>query len=286
MALPSLRASEHRHPAGRLVYPVLSRRSGGLSLGIELFPQGKDCSFDCPYCEVFPSSGGLPFSVQRLEAELEAFLEGYAKQPAGGAGRALPPVRDICISGSGEPSLSPFLGEALAAAARFRAAHRGLLSGARLVLITNSTGFLRPGISSLLAEYAASEGLDIWAKLDAGSQAWFEAMSGTKLQLESIVSGIEGFASATPIAIQTMACRLGERSPDGAELAAYSGILSRLGAAGARVSEVQLYTQARPCPGSLSSALTDAELSRIAQRVISASPFPLRVFGSGGELEV
>ncbi len=43
--------------AGRLVYPVVSRRSGGLSLGVNLFPEAKLCSFDCPYCEVFPVRG-------------------------------------------------------------------------------------------------------------------------------------------------------------------------------------------------------------------------------------
>ena len=35
----------------RFVYPVLSRRSGGLSLGINLNPD-KVCNFDCIYCQV------------------------------------------------------------------------------------------------------------------------------------------------------------------------------------------------------------------------------------------
>ena len=38
----------------RLIYPVVSRRSGGLSLGVDLFPDRKTCNFDCPYCEIFP----------------------------------------------------------------------------------------------------------------------------------------------------------------------------------------------------------------------------------------
>ena len=33
------------------VYPVISRRSGGLSIGINLNPD-KVCNFDCVYCEV------------------------------------------------------------------------------------------------------------------------------------------------------------------------------------------------------------------------------------------
>ena len=35
----------------RYVYPVISRRSRGLSLGINLNPDGA-CNFDCIYCQV------------------------------------------------------------------------------------------------------------------------------------------------------------------------------------------------------------------------------------------
>ena len=45
----------HRHDRAaigrRFVYVVRSRRSGGLSVGINLDPQ-QTCNFDCVYCEV------------------------------------------------------------------------------------------------------------------------------------------------------------------------------------------------------------------------------------------
>src|SRR5688500_20090179 len=46
----------HAHPersfeANRFVYPVLSRRSGGISIGVNLNPD-KICNFDCIYCQV------------------------------------------------------------------------------------------------------------------------------------------------------------------------------------------------------------------------------------------
>ena len=37
--------------ANRFVYPVLSRRSGGISVGVNLNPD-KVCNFDCIYCQV------------------------------------------------------------------------------------------------------------------------------------------------------------------------------------------------------------------------------------------
>ena len=40
---------ERRFEANRFVYPVLSRRSKGISLGVNLNPD-KVCNFDCVYC--------------------------------------------------------------------------------------------------------------------------------------------------------------------------------------------------------------------------------------------
>src|ERR1041385_3784970 len=42
---------ERRFDANRFVYPVLSRRSKGISLGVNLNPD-KICNFDCIYCQV------------------------------------------------------------------------------------------------------------------------------------------------------------------------------------------------------------------------------------------
>ena len=42
---------ERSFEANRFVYPVLSRRSGGISLGVNLNPD-KVCNFDCINCQV------------------------------------------------------------------------------------------------------------------------------------------------------------------------------------------------------------------------------------------
>lgn len=277
--------SDHRvdREAGRIVYPVLARRSGGLSLGVDLFPDGKRCSFDCPYCEVFPFAGAPAFSPAALAAALSSFAASYSGQAG--------PVRDICLSGNGEPCLSPFLAEALAACAAARRDHPGVLGGARLVLITNSTGFLMPGIPALLSDHAGREGLEVWAKLDAGSNARFLAMSGSNYRFEDILSGILAFSVSTPLAIQTMLCVLDGAGPAESDLDDYALTLSRLLGCGSLVREVQLYTQARPAPMARSAALSDAALLSAAGRIAStvrpgqASRTPVfRVFGSQGEL--
>ena len=45
------RTTSGRFDTNRFVYPVLSRRSGGISLGVNLNPD-KVCNFDCIYCQV------------------------------------------------------------------------------------------------------------------------------------------------------------------------------------------------------------------------------------------
>jgi histidinol dehydrogenase len=277
--------SEHREDreAGRLVYPVFARRSGGLSLGINLFPDAKRCSFDCPYCEVFPFAGGEAFSLAALEEALEDLVRK--------AGPDDPPVRDLCLSGNGEPSLSPFLGGALEACAKARSSHRAVLGGAKLVLITNSTGFLDPAVASLIKGFCLREGLEVWAKLDSGTEEGFRAMSGTMMPFAPLVEALGAFARELPIVVQTMLCRLGGRLPADPGLDAYAGLLRRLLDGGARIREVHLYTKARPSPLAGTEALSDAELLAFAGRIggqlrLAGRDLPLRVFGVGGELAI
>lgn len=302
----------HGGGRSRLVYPVMSRRSGGLSLGIDLFPLGKVCSFDCPYCEVFaeeersgsgggrgdPGDGRAPnggssssgpdraaaraataISIDRLESELADFAdrlwpESFAPEP----------VRDICFSGNGEPSLSPSLEPALAVADRARRLRPNVLGPARLVLITNSTGFLDESVSSFLVRAVDDYGLEIWAKLDAGSEDFFRLMSGTTLSLSLVAEGILRFARLRPVIIQSMFCTVDGRSPSEADAAELGRRIAGLVAKGARIREVHAYTFARPSPSGVCSALGDAYVARLAAEVAAASGLTVRAFGSRGEL--
>ena len=62
----------------RYVYAVVSRRSRGLSIGLNLTPD-KVCNFDCPYCQVDRTPGGHAVDPDRLESEL-AHLLGLARR--------------------------------------------------------------------------------------------------------------------------------------------------------------------------------------------------------------
>ncbi len=223
-----------------LVYAVVSRRSGGLSLGINLFPNAKVCSFDCPYCEVQPFKGKASFSTAALETELDAFFT--KEYPA----RWEPlPVRDICFSGNGEPTLSPHLLEALDICAAARRRHAGIAGMAPIVLITNATGFLNGEISRRLAEFADREPLKIWSKLDAGSQKHFTAVSRSSFSVDEISKAMAAFARKTPITIQTMLCEIHDQVPNVDEAMSFASRVNAMLAAGARIEAIQVYTLAR-----------------------------------------
>ncbi|MGA2546727.1 MAG: hypothetical protein ABSF43_09280 [Rectinemataceae bacterium] len=275
---------DHRRDreAGRIVYPVVSRRSGGLSLGVNLFPDAKVCTFDCPYCEVFLASGpSVGFSIADLEEEFENFLDRVYPDSW-----APEPLRDVCISGNGEPTASPRLGEVLELCARVKRSHTDILGSASLVVITNSTGFLDPAVSALLGRFSRDEGLVIWAKLDAGGEDLFHLMSGANVPLDRIAGGVLSFARRRPIVIQTMLCEIEGRSPSDGDLADYAALLSRLVAGGARVDEVHLYTFARPSPGGRCAALSDETLRRHAAFVRGVTGLPVRAFGIRSELRL
>lgn len=273
--------SSHDRGEGQsaLVYPVLSRRSGGLSVGINLFPDAKRCSFDCPYCEVRPFSGKGSFSPEKLAAGLDVFFE--TDYPGAWAPT---PVKDLCLSGNGEPTLSPFLGEALELCASARGKFSFLAGTADIVVITNSTGFLRDEVSATLRRFGEREGIKIWAKLDAGTQARFARISRSPFLLEDIVGAIGRFARFTPIIVQTMLCGLRGRLPDSAEADAYASRLNAMLDLGARIDAVHFYTVAREPLESWASPIPDEEIGifmgRVAERL--ALPLPLSGYGASG----
>jgi len=245
---------------GVLVYPVYSRRSGGLSVGINLFPDQKSCPFDCPYCEVFPFSTNAVFSLEQMEDDLRAVIAD--------AGERNILVMDICFSGNGEPSLSPDFPQALEVAGRIRGE---LAPSAKLVLITNGAGLLDQKVFSLLVESAApslegenSLALDIWLKLDAGTPNWYQMINRTEIPHDKLIAKIKEFAALAPFTIQIMLCAVDGKTPPPDEEKAWENLLveiatiaagkirrgtfARSRSLGGRFRKIQIYGKARPSP--------------------------------------
>ena len=263
MALNITPVTSHRErEKGVLVYPVISRRSGGLSVGINLYPDKKFCLFDCPYCEVFPFAANASFSLEQMEQDLRDCLSAALEQNV--------PVKDICFSGNGEPSLSPAFPEALKLAETIRAE---MAASAKLVLITNGTGLLQPRVFSLLRDAvtpAGGDALTIWLKLDAGTKDWYEKMNRSKIPYEELIAKIKAFAACAPVTIQTMLCAIDGSAPPPQEIQAWVKLLQELAAtAVGKILKVQIYGKARP-------ALEDPKASALPAKYLEDRAFSLR----------
>jgi hypothetical protein len=133
----------------------------------------------------------------------------------------------------------------------------------------------------------ALRGIEYWVKLDAATQAGFEAMSGTDLDLASIMEGILAFSRSQPVIIQSMLCTSPIRPlPGSAGAAALASRIAELVASGARINALQLYTVARTTTEPDILPCTDDEMRHAGRIVRDSIPVSVqvRVYGERGLL--
>lgn len=266
------------------VYPVISRRSGGLSIGVNLNPD-KACNFDCVYCQVDRTTPPTVRTVdpERLRSELEAtigavvngelFADPYfAKVPL--SHRRL---NDVAFSGDGEPTTSPHFVTAVGIAADVR--RKFGLDAMKLVLITDAAYLDRPRVQEGLAILDANNG-EIWAKLDAGTEAYYRMVNRPNVPLQKILDNLLAAARVRPIVIQSIWMNVNGQPPPESEIEAYSGHLRRIVESGGRIKLVQIYTIVRRTAESFVTPLDDAALEAIARRVSAATGLPTAIFGA------
>jgi histidinol dehydrogenase len=182
---------------------------------------------------VFPFSTNAAFSLDQMEHDLRAALA------LGGD----VPVKDICFSGNGEPSLSPDFPEAFKLAEDIRGE---CVPSAKLVLITNGAGLLQPQLFSLLRDAAGSPALDIWLKLDAGTPWWYQKINRTEIPHEKIIAKITEFAACAQVTIQTMLCAVDGKGPPPEEAQAWENLICKLATGtGSVIRKVHIYGKAR-----------------------------------------
>ena len=260
---------DHRRELGenRYVYPVVSRRSGGLSIGINLNPD-KVCNFDCPYCQVDRTVPGATRDVDLalLEMELNDLLgraagDLWSHPPFDTVAPSLRTVRDIALSGDGEPTSCPGFGKAIEAVQRARLAHG--LPDLPLVLITNATLFHRPAVSAALHRFTELGGC-IWAKLDAGTEPFFHQVCGTTLSFDRVLQNIGEATQHHRVTLQCMFHRTNGEAPPAAEVQAWSRRIAGFLERGGCIEGVQVYTVARAPADPACTPLTKEELEQIA----------------------
>jgi len=251
------------------VYPVPARRSRGISVGINLNPD-QVCNFDCVYCQVDRRTTSQVTDVdeeqllQELEETLELVLSGrlYLDQRFASVPGPLRRLNDIAFSGDGEPTTYPGFASIVRDVAACKKRRR--LDGVKLVLITNATMLHRPHVREALATLDASNG-EIWAKLDAGTEAYYRTIDRTKIPLKRVLANILAAAQARPVVIQSLLLCLNGQGPSELEVEAYCRRLGEIVAAGGQIATVQLYTVARTPAVAEVGPLPNEELERLGE---------------------
>jgi wyosine [tRNA(Phe)-imidazoG37] synthetase (radical SAM superfamily) len=252
--------------ANRYIYAVVSRRARGLSIGVNLNPD-KVCNFDCPYCQVDRTTPGGPAAIDvsaligELDDLLQAVQEGTLWQHPLFA-TAAPEHRrlvDIAFAGDGEPT-TPSEFPAVAQAVR-ELRHRRAL-GVPQRLITNATMLDRPRVKAALRCFD-----ELWCKLDAGTESYFQKVDGTRAPFRKILDNLLATARERPIVIQSMFLTWQGAGPSEGELEAYAQRLRAIVEGGGRIDLVQIYTVARRPADPRVGALPNQRLEEIATRV-------------------
>ncbi len=251
------------------VYPVLSRRAGGVSIGINLNPNNA-CNWHCAYCQV-PNlvRGKAPeIDLAQLESELRGFLNVLVNGDwlEHNAPEGLREIRDIAFSGNGEPTSAAEFPEAVALVARLHDEF-GLGVGVPVRLITNGSLMAQARVQEGVSRLAAANG-EVWFKVDGGDVDAIERINGVRLEPEAISRHLALCAARCPTWVQTCMFRWDGELPSRHDIDAYLEVLTAAGIENLR--GVLLYgiaRESRQPEASHLSALTLDELEAIAARI-------------------
>ena len=219
-----------RSSAGlKYIYPVVSRRAAGVSIGINLNPNNA-CNWRCVYCQVPGLTFGKPpdTDLEQLERELISMLtdvfEGDFME------RCVPAearrVNDLAFSGNGEPTSSPQFAEAVAVVGR-ALARFDVPDTLKTVLISNGSLIHQASVQEGLRRLAALNG-EVWYKLDSATSSGQQRINSNGAGPERARSNLILAAGLCPTWVQTMVMDWDGCTLAGAEREAYLTLLASL----------------------------------------------------------
>jgi wyosine [tRNA(Phe)-imidazoG37] synthetase (radical SAM superfamily) len=253
------------------VYPVVSRRAGGVSVGINLNPNNA-CNWRCVYCQVPDlKRGGAPeLDLDLMEAELRQLLQDSVHGDFMQTRVPLEARRlnDVAFSGNGEPTSSL---QFLACVERVIAVLKDfdLIGKIKLVLITNGSQLDRTQVQTALALMRDAGG-EVWFKLDRAPLDGFSVVNQISHTQVQVTRRLMLAAKHCPTWIQTCMFEMDAVLPDEAQLQAYLDFLQERMAAGVSLEGVLLYGLARPSMQEEATRLAAAPagwMQELAQRI-------------------
>lgn len=245
-----LTTSNHdRDVAGlKYIYPVLSRRAGGLSIGIN-FNVNNACNWRCIYCQVPDLKvGAAPdLDFQLLEDELRFFLDDvlngdfYDRFQVDEDKRV---IKDIAISGNGEPTSVRDFDKAVALIGEV-ATEAGVLPQSHFVLITNGSLVQRSVVQRGLRKLKEYGG-ELWFKLDSATEKGRALINNAGQSCQASVENLLLCAKLCPTKLQTCLLDYDKRGLPSEEKKAFLDLLRHIKVQDCELRSVMLYTIARP----------------------------------------
>ena len=280
----TLSTADHDRAAAGMtyVYPVVSRRAGGVSIGINLNVNNA-CNWRCLYCQVPDLARGGPPAIDlaRLEAELRQMLADilHGDFMAREVPEDMRRLSDIALSGNGEPTSAAEFPAVVDLIGRL-IGEFGLAGRIKVVLISNGSLMHRPAVQAGLRRLAGVGG-EVWFKLDRATPDGLRLINQTDTTPAKVLRNLGICAALCPTWIQTCVFSLDGEPPPEAEVAAYLDLLRQALADGLALRGVLIYGLARPSMqpeaarlGRLPSAWLNDLASRIGRLGLSALSFP------------
>ena len=264
----------------RYVYPVVSRRAGGVSVGVNLNTNNA-CNWRCIYCQVPDLTRGSapPVDMALLENELRGFLHELMhgkfmqERVPEGARR----INDIALSGNGEPTSAAEFSEVVELIAQIRA-ELAIPASVKTVLITNGSLLYREKVQQGLVVLAKISG-EVWFKLDRASEAGMKQVNDTQVRMDKVRANLIAAIKCCPTWLQTCWFALDGKPPSKQDEDDYLEFIGSLLGEGHPLQGVLLYGLARPSQQAEAerlSALPESVMQAFADR-IAALGLPVKV---------
>ncbi len=244
-----LTTNNHRSDSAGLtyIYPVISRRAGGLSIGIN-FNTNNACNWRCVYCQVEDlKRGAAPdMDFQLLAQELRGFLNDvlhgdfYQRFAIDDDKRS---IKDIAIAGNGEPTSLKTFAQAVELIGNI-ATDMGVLPNSDYILITNGSLIHLPNVQAGL-QTLNNYGGEVWFKLDSATEAERQRINHASLTLDAAVRNLQLSAKLCPTKLQTCLFDYDKQGLSETEQQAYLALLARI-KDDIVLKKIMLYTLARP----------------------------------------
>lgn len=251
------------------VYPVVSRRAGGVSIGINLNVNNA-CNWRCIYCQVpnLSRGGPPPIDLKLLQQELSNFLNNLIHGDF--MQRYVAPqdqhLMDIAFSGNGEPTTCKQFGQVLEIVGHAMQQHGLLQQAVKLRLITNGSQMDKAEVLQHMHQLAKLNG-EVWFKVDAGNSAGYARINDINMTTASVIKRLKNCAQACPTLVQTCMFKLDGEAPTEADIQDY---LALLGQVRDVIKGVHLYSVARPSyqpEANRLGRLDEAWLNQMAARI-------------------